>query len=61
MTNFSFAPSGGLIPMPPTSYGLLLRPYGLAAFCQLVVAVILWLRLYHRLRQRAFRLEESRL
>jgi ABC-type transport system involved in multi-copper enzyme maturation permease subunit len=61
VTNFSFAPSGGLIPMPPTSYGLLLRPYGLAAFCQLVVAVILWLRLYHRLRQRAFRLEESRL
>ena len=37
------------------------NPYSLAAACQIVLAAILWQRLYRRLRSRAFHLEGARL
>ena len=59
-TDSCYYPSGGLIPRAPASYSLLLRPYGVAALCQFVLAVIFWQRLYRCLQKRAFPMEELR-
>ena len=51
----------GVMGPPPFLSGPAGSPYALASACQLVLAVLAGQRLYHRLRGRAFPLEESRL
>jgi ABC-type transport system involved in multi-copper enzyme maturation permease subunit len=59
-TGYSLSPSGGFAALATVSPSLLTQPYTLAASCQLVIAILCWQRLYCRLRQRSFHLEEMR-